>query len=65
MIIVMAEHNQEIEKQLLTVPVHDLTRVVQTKEDDVEHQRNVYRPIDAVTVKIQTVDNEIGEKNDG
>ena len=52
MIAVLSQHDEEVEKELVTVTVDHLLVVVQAKEDDVEHQGHVHRPVNAVTVQV-------------
>lgn len=55
MIVVVTKHDQQVEQKLLTMPMNNLARVVQAQKDDVQHQRDVNRPVDAVAIKIETV----------
>ena len=64
-IAVLAQHDEEVEKELVTVTVNHLLVVVQAKEDDVEHQGHVNRPVNAVTIEVETVNDQVGEKDEG
>ena len=64
-IAVLSQHDEEVEKELVTVTVDHLLVVVQAKEDDVEHQGHVDAPVHAVTVKVQAVHHQLRQQDHG
>lgn len=58
MIAMVAEHDEQVQQQATAVVPHQRSRMVQTEKDYVQHQRNVYGPIE-----LNSVDDHVGEQH--